>query len=234
MSNLAANQNAVNQDKLKQAVARAAIEYVQPRLKDDSVIGIGTGSTANYFIDYLAPLRGRFEGAVASSEASAQRLKQHGIEVLDLNSTGTFDIYVDGADEANHALELIKGGGAALTREKIVAACAREFVCIADVSKYVETLGAFPLPVEVLPMARSYVARELVKLGGNPVYREGVVTDNGNIILDVYDFPIRAPRDTETRINQITGVVTNGLFALRPADVLLLATPAGVQTLRRA
>lgn len=228
------NQDAVSQDKLKQAVAHAAVEYVQARLHDDSVIGIGTGSTANYFIDYLAPLKQRFAGAVASSEASAQRLKQHGIEVLDLNSTGTFDIYVDGADEANHALELIKGGGAALTREKIVAACASEFVCIADASKYVETLGNFPLPVEVIPMARSYVARELVKLGGDPVYREGVITDNGNIILDVYNFPIRAPRDTETRINQITGVVTNGLFALRPADVLLLGTPEGVQTLRRA
>ncbi len=233
MSNPAMNPEAVSQDKLKQAVARAAVEYVQPRLHEDSVIGIGTGSTANYFIDYLAPLRDRFAGAVASSEASAQRLKKHGIEVFDLNSTGTFDIYVDGADEANHALELIKGGGAALTREKIVAACAREFVCIADASKYVATLGAYPLPIEVIPMARSYVARELVKLGGDPVYREGVVTDNGNIILDVHHFPIAAPRDIETRINLITGVVTNGLFALRPADVLLLATPAGVQTLRR-
>ncbi|HEY3699435.1 MAG TPA: ribose-5-phosphate isomerase RpiA [Spongiibacteraceae bacterium] len=223
----------MNQGALKQAVARAAVEYVQTRLHDDSVIGIGTGSTANYFIDYLAPLRQRFAGAVASSEASAQRLRQHGIAVLDLNTTGTFDIYVDGADEANHRLELIKGGGAALTREKIVAACAREFVCIADASKYVERLGTFPLPVEVIPMARSYVARELVKLGGDPVYREGVVTDNGNVILDVYNFIIDAPRDIETRINQITGVVTNGLFALRPADVLLLGAPAGVQTLRR-
>lgn len=224
---------AASQDALKQAVARAAIEYVKPRLRADSVLGIGTGSTANYFIDYLAPLRDEFAGAVASSEASAQRLQKHGIEVLDLNSTGSFDIYVDGADEANHQLALIKGGGAALTREKIVAACAREFVCIADASKYVDTLGAFPLPVEVVPMARSYVARELVKLGGNPVYREGVVTDNGNVILDVYNFPIAAPREIETRINQITGVVTNGLFALRPADVLLLATPQGVQTYRR-
>lgn len=232
MTNPTKSQDALNQDKLKQAVARAAVEYVQSRLHTDSVIGIGTGSTANYFIDYLAPLRQRFAGAVASSEASAQRLRQHGIEVFDLNSTGTFDIYVDGADEANHALELIKGGGAALTREKIVAACAREFVCIADGSKYVERLGTFPLPVEVIPMARSYVARELVKLGGSPVYREGVVTDNGNSILDVYDFPILAPRDTETRINQITGVVTNGLFALRPADVLLLGTASGVTTLR--
>lgn len=227
------NEKEMNQDALKQAVARAAVEYVQTRLHDDSVIGIGTGSTANYFIDYLAPLRRRFAGAVASSEASAQRLQQHGIEVFDLNTTGTFDMYVDGADEANHRLELIKGGGAALTREKIVAACAREFICIADASKYVERLGTFPLPVEVIPMARSYVARELVKLGGDPVYREGIVTDNGNVILDVYNFAIDAPRDIETRINLITGVVTNGLFALRPADVLLLGTPAGVQTLQR-
>jgi ribose 5-phosphate isomerase A len=233
MSRSTVNQDSVLQDKLKQAVARAAIDYVQSRLHGDSIIGIGTGSTANYFIDYLAPLRGKFAGAAASSEASAQRLKQHGIEVLDLNSAGTLDIYVDGADEANQHLELIKGGGAALTREKIVAACAREFVCIADESKYVETLGTFPLPVEVIPMARSYVARELVKLGGNPVYREGVITDNGNVILDVYDFPIATPCETETRINQITGVVTNGLFALRPADVLLLGTPAGVKTLRK-
>jgi ribose 5-phosphate isomerase A len=223
---------AMNQDALKQAVARAALDYVKERLRDDSVIGIGTGSTANYFIDYLAELRGKFAGAVASSEASAQRLQKHGIEVFDLNSTGTFDIYVDGADEANHHLELIKGGGAALTREKIVAACAREFVCIADESKYVQRLGTFPLPIEVIPMARSYVARELVKLGGDPVYRTGVVTDNGNVILDVFNLQIDAPRDLETRINQITGVVTSGLFAQRPADVLLLGTASGVNTLR--
>jgi ribose 5-phosphate isomerase A len=223
----------MSQDALKQAVARAALDYVKSKVHADSVLGIGTGSTANYFIDYLADIRDQFAGAVASSEASAQRLKQHGIEVLDLNSTGTFDIYVDGADEANPRLELIKGGGAALTREKIVAACAREFVCIADESKYVEQLGTFPLPVEVVPMARSFVARELVKLGGDPVYRSGVVTDNGNIILDVFNFPVATPRDIETRINQITGVVTNGLFALRPADVLLLATASGVKTIRR-
>jgi ribose 5-phosphate isomerase A len=221
----------MQQDALKQAVARAALDYVKERLQADSIIGIGTGSTANFFIDCLAELRDRFAGAVASSEASAQRLKSHGIEVLDLNSAGSLDIYVDGADEANARLELIKGGGAALTREKIVAACAREFVCIADGSKLVEQLGAFPLPVEVVPMARSYVARELVKLGGDPVYRNGVVTDNGNVILDVYNFPIAAPRDAETRINQITGVVTNGLFA--PADLLLLGTAEGVKTLRR-
>jgi ribose 5-phosphate isomerase A len=223
----------MNQDALKQAVARAALDYVKLKIQPDFVLGIGTGSTANYFIDYLAEISDQFAGAVASSEASAQRLKKYGIEVLDLNDTGTFDIYIDGADEANARLELIKGGGAALTREKIVAACAREFVCIADESKFVEQLGTFPLPVEVIPMARSYVARELVKLGGDPVYRSGVVTDNGNSILDVYNFPIATPRDIETRINQITGVVTNGLFALRPADVLMLSSAAGVKTLHR-
>lgn len=222
----------MNQQTLKQQVAQAAFDYVRPKLSRDSVLGIGTGSTANCFIDLLAGLRDEFAGAVASSEASAQRLRQQGIEVLELNSVGSFDIYIDGADEANARLELIKGGGAALTREKIVAACAREFVCIADQSKYVETLGSFPLPVEVIPMARSYVARELVKLGADPVYREGVVTDNGNVILDLHNFLIYQPRDIETKINQITGVVCNGLFALRPADLLLLATPAGVQSLR--
>jgi ribose 5-phosphate isomerase A len=223
----------MNQDALKQASARAALDHIKDRLQSDTVLGIGTGSTANYFIDYLAEHRGRFAGAVASSEASAQRLKQHGIEVFDLNTVGTFDIYVDGADEINPRLEMIKGGGAALTREKIVAACAREFVCIADGSKFVERLGGFPLPVEVIPMARSYVARELVKLGGDPVYRQGVVTDNGNVILDVYHFPIDQPRAIETEINQIVGVVTNGLFALRPADVLLLSGASGVETRRR-
>jgi ribose 5-phosphate isomerase A len=224
----------MNQDALKQQVARAALDHIRPKLHRDSVVGIGTGSTANHFIDGLAGLRDEFAGCVASSEASAQRLKKHGIEVLELNSVGSFEFYVDGADEANARLELIKGGGAALTREKIVAACAREFICIADESKYVETLGDFPLPVEVIPMARSYVARELVKLGANPVYREGVVTDNGNVILDLHNFPIPHPRDTETKINQIVGVVCNGLFALRPADLLLLGTPNGVRTLRAA
>ncbi|MET0377998.1 MAG: ribose-5-phosphate isomerase RpiA [Spongiibacteraceae bacterium] len=222
----------MDQNTLKQAVARAALDLIKNRLDKETVLGIGTGSTANCFIDLLADVRADFKGAVASSEASAARLKQHGIEVFDLNSVGTFDFYIDGADEANARLELIKGGGAALTREKIVAACAKEFICIADESKLVEQLGQFPLPVEVVPMARSYVARELVKLGGDPVYREGVRTDNGNVILDVFNFPIAMPRDTETRINQITGVVTNGLFALRPADVLLLGTPNGVKTLR--
>lgn len=223
----------MNQDALKQAAARAALDYIKERLHSDSVIGVGTGSTANHFIDYLAEHRNRFAGAVASSESSAQRLQQHGIELFDLNSAGQLDVYVDGADESNPRLELIKGGGAALTREKIVAACAREFVCIADESKLVPRLGGFPLPVEVVPMARSHVARELVKLGGDPVYRQGVVTDNGNVILDVYHFPIDDPRATETRINQIVGVVTNGLFALRPADVLLLARAGGVETLHR-
>lgn len=222
----------MNQDELKQAVAEAALAYIEPRLEDDTVLGIGTGSTANLFIDALAPLKGRIEATVASSEASAQRLREHGIPVLDLNAVDRVDFYIDGADEANRALQLVKGGGAALTREKIVAAVAREFVCIADESKLVHTLGAFPLPVEVIPMARGHVARELVKLGGDPVYREGVVTDNGNIILDVHNFSIPQPLGTEEKINGIAGVVTNGLFALRPADVLLLGTASGVETLR--
>ncbi len=222
----------MTQDELKQAVALAAIDYVKTRLTRDMVIGIGTGSTANCFIDALARYSGEFRGCVSSSEASAERLRKHGIEVFDLNSTGTFDIYIDGADEANAQLELIKGGGAALTREKIVAACAKEFVCIADESKWVTTLGGFPLPIEVIPMARSYVARELVKLGGDPVYRSGVVTDNGNVILDVYHMAITSPRLLEEKINNITGVVCNGLFALRPADVLLLGRQSGVETLR--
>lgn len=223
-------QQNLTQDQLKQAVARAALDYIKPKLEDSSVVGIGTGSTANYFIDYLAEIKGQINATVASSEASAQRLRDHGIPVYDLNSVDEVTVYVDGADEADPNLALIKGGGAALTREKIVAAVAREFVCIADESKYVEQLGHFPLPVEVIPMARSHVARELVKLGGDPVYREGVVTDNGNIILDVFNFMIPDPLATEARINGITGVVTNGLFAHRPADILLLATAEGVKT----
>lgn len=222
----------MTQDELKQAVAAAALAHIRPRLEGDTVLGIGTGSTANCFIDALAELRGELNATVASSEASAQRLRHHGIPVLDLNAVDQVDFYIDGADEANHALQLIKGGGAALTREKIVAAVAKEFICIADDSKLVDTLGAFPLPVEVIPMARSHVARELVRLGGDPVYREGVVTDNGNVILDVYNFMIPAPLEMEKRINNITGVVTNGLFALRPADLLLLGTESGVRTLR--
>lgn len=222
----------MNQDEMKRAVAAAAIEEVKNSILDGEIIGIGTGSTANYFIDLLADYKQDIRGTVASSEASADRLRGHGIEVLDLNSTGSIAVYVDGADESNERLELIKGGGAALTREKIVAAASQRFICIADESKLVNQLGAFPLPVEVIPMARSYVARELVKLGGNPVYREGVTTDNGNIILDVYDFMIATPMKTEEQINNITGVVCNGLFALRPADVLLLGTANGVKTLK--
>lgn len=219
----------MTQDELKKAVAQAALDYIAPKLDKNSVVGIGTGSTANFFIDLLAAHKDEFKGAVASSEASAKRLQSHGIEVFDLNSVGQFDVYVDGADETNAHLELIKGGGAALTREKIVAACAREFVCIVDASKQVETLGTFPLPVEVIPMARSFVARELVKLGGDPVYRQGVVTDNGNVILDVHNMAITSPRLLEEKINHITGVVASGLFALRPADVLFVGRASGVE-----
>lgn len=221
----------MTQDQLKQAVARAALDYIKPKIEDDSVIGIGTGSTANYFIDYLAEIKGQVNATVASSEASAERLRKHGIPVFDLNAVDEITVYVDGADESDPQLALIKGGGAALTREKIVAAVAKEFVCIADGSKLVDQLGQFPLPVEVIPMARSHVARELVKLGGDPVYREGVVTDNGNIILDVFNFMIPNPGETEQKINNITGVVTNGIFATRPADILLLATPDGIKRL---
>ncbi|MCK5880236.1 MAG: ribose-5-phosphate isomerase RpiA [Sinobacterium sp.] len=220
----------MTQDELKQSVAQAAVDYCLPKLSKDSILGIGTGSTANYFIDFIAKYKDDFKGCVSSSQASTERLESHGIEVFELNEVGDFDIYVDGADESNAQLQLIKGGGAALTREKIVAACAKEFVCIADESKLVPTLGQFPLPVEVIPMARSFVGRELLKLGGSPVYREGVLTDNGNIIIDVYDFMVEDAQDTEEKINAITGVVTNGLFALRPANVLLLATSTGVKT----
>lgn len=216
---------------MKQAVALAALNHIRNRLESDSVIGVGTGSTANYFIDALATIKAELDATVASSEASAARLRDHGIPVYDLNSVDKVDVYVDGADETNPALQLIKGGGAALTREKIVAAVADQFICICDESKLVHTLGNFPLPVEVIPMARSHVARQLVKMGGDPVYREGLVTDNGNVILDVYNFPIPAPLDTERSIDSIVGVVSNGLFAHRPADVLLLGTPQGVETL---
>jgi len=220
----------MTQDELKQAVADAALAYIAPKLENDTVLGIGTGSTANLFIDALASVKASINATVASSEASAQRLRSHNIPVYDLNTVDQVDYYIDGADECNAALQLIKGGGAALTREKIVTAVAREFICIADESKWVHTLGQFPLPVEVIPMARSHVARELVKLGGDPVYREGVVTDNGNVILDVYNFSIPQPLATENKINNITGVVTNGLFALKPADVVLLGTSTGVET----
>lgn len=221
----------MTQDDLKKAVAKAAFDYVKTNLRSDSVIGVGTGSTANFFITELAALKYDICATVASSEESARRLKALNIPVVELNSVAEVSIYVDGADEANEYLQLIKGGGAALTREKIVAAVSKVFVCIADDSKFVNVLGKFPLPVEVIPMARSHVGRQIVKLGGDPVYREGCVTDNGNIILDVYHMSITDPRKLETDLNQITGVVTNGLFACRPADILLMATPSGVKTL---
>lgn len=217
----------MNQDDKKKAVAQAAIKYVQP----NSIVGVGTGSTVNYFIDALNSIKHDIEGAVSSSDESTKRLKAMGIEVFDLNSVGTFDVYIDGADEITEHKHMIKGGGAALTREKIVAAVAKQFVCIIDDSKQVPVLGKFPLPVEVIPMARSYVARELVKLGGDPVYRQGVVTDNGNVILDVHNLSILNPIELEQSINQIVGVVTNGLFAKRAADVVLVATDDGVITI---
>ncbi|EED31881.1 ribose 5-phosphate isomerase A [gamma proteobacterium NOR5-3] len=223
----------MDQDSLKLSVAKAALDIIVPQLEPDTILGIGTGSTANMFIDLLADVAHLFDGAVASSQASAERLKSHNIPVYDLNAVNQVAVYIDGADECNEALELIKGGGAALTREKIVAAVAREFICIADGSKWVHTLGEFPLPVEVIPMARSHVARELVKLGGDPVLREGVVTDNGNVILDIYNFAIPQPLATEAKINGIVGVVCNGLFALRPADRLLLGTAEGVRDIKR-
>ncbi len=223
----------MTQDELKQAVAEAAVSYILPMLESDTIVGVGTGSTANLFIDELAKHKNKFDGTVASSEASAERLKKHGIPVYDLNSVNEIRVYVDGADESNEYLHLIKGGGAALTREKIVVACSEEFVCIADESKLVGVLGDFPLPVEIIPMARGHVARELVKLGGDPVYREGVVTDNGNHILDVYNLEILDPVALEKSIDGIVGVVTNGLFAKRPADILLLATKDGIKTLKR-
>lgn len=221
----------MNQDQLKAAVADAAIKEIEPLLDKKTILGIGTGSTANLFIDRLGPLQDRFKGAVASSDVSAERLAKLGIEVFELNSVGTVPFYIDGADEVNANLHMIKGGGAALTREKIVAACAKRFICIADGSKYVSQLGNFPLPVEVIPMARSYVARELVALGAEPVYRQGVVTDNGNQIIDCFNFMIEDPIAMEARINAIVGVVTNGLFAARGADVLLLGKAEGVERL---
>jgi len=221
----------MTQDELKQQVAQAALDYIKPQLQTDAIIGVGTGSTANFFIDALASVKDDFKGAVASSDATAERLKGHGIDVFDMNDVEQLSVYVDGADEANQKLELIKGGGAALTREKIVTSIAKTFVCIADESKTVQTLGAFPLPVEVIPMARSAVARAITKLGGNPIYREGVTTDNGNVILDVHGLKIDDAQALENTLNNIVGVVTNGLFAQRPADVLLLGTADGVKTL---
>ena len=217
----------MNADQLKRQAAEAALEY----LPDGGILGIGTGSTVNHFIDLLADVKGRYEGAVSSSEASTERLKKIGMPVLDLNAVGDLEIYVDGADESNHQLHLIKGGGGALTREKIIAAASKKFVCIADESKLVHVLGKFPLPVEVIPMARSYVARQLVKLGGDPVWRENFITDNGNIILDVHNLEIMEPVKLETEINQIAGVVTVGIFGHRPADVLILGTPEGPRTI---
>ncbi|HXZ54232.1 MAG TPA: ribose-5-phosphate isomerase RpiA [Burkholderiales bacterium] len=219
----------MTQDELKQAVAREAIKHVV----EDSVVGVGTGSTANFFIDELARIKGRITGAVASSDRSAERLKGHGIRLFDLNSVNELPVYVDGADEITEHLAMIKGGGGALTREKIVAAVARKFVCIADESKLVPVLGKFPLPVEVIPMARAYVARQMVRLGGQPQLREGFTTDNGNVVLDIRGLSFLNPVELETAINNIAGVVTNGLFARRGADVLLLGTKTGVRTVAR-
>jgi len=218
----------MTQDDLKKAVAQAAFKRIEPHLHEDSVIGVGTGSTANVFIEYLAEAKHLVTSTVASSEETARRLKEHGIPDYALNRVDEVTVYIDGADEANEYLQLIKGGGAALTREKIIAAVAKEFICIADESKFVTVLGNFPLPVEVIPMARSHVGRQIVKLGGDPVYREGVLTDNGNVIIDIYNMSITDPRKLENDLNQIVGVVTNGLFAQRPADILLLGKADGV------
>ena len=215
----------MTQDELKKAAAWAALEFVN----ENTIVGVGTGSTVNHFIDALDTVKDTITGAVSSSEASTEKLKALGIEVFELNDVSSLDVYVDGTDEINPHNEMIKGGGAALTREKIVSAVAKQFVCIVDESKEVTTLGAFPLPVEVIPMARSYVARELVKLGGDPVYREGVVTDNGNVILDVHNLDISNAKELELTINQIVGVVTNGLFAHRGADKVIIGTKNGPQ-----
>lgn len=217
----------MTQDEMKKAAAIKALEFI----KNDSIVGVGTGSTVNYFIDALATIKNKIQGAVSSSEESSKRLKAHGIDVFELNDVDVLDVYVDGADEITKYMSMIKGGGAALTREKIVAAVAKTFICIADESKQVELLGHFPLPVEVIPMARSYVARELVKLGGDPEYRQGVVTDNGNVILDVHNLSIVDPKKLEADINAIVGVVTNGLFAQRGADILILGTESGVSVI---
>jgi ribose 5-phosphate isomerase A len=219
----------MTQDELKLAVAREAIKYVV----EDAIVGVGSGSTANMFIDELAKMKGRIDGAVASSQKTADRLKSHGIRVVELNSVSELPVYIDGADEITEHFAMIKGGGGALTREKIVAAVAKQFVCIADESKLVGVLGKFPLPVEVIPMARSHVGRELVRLGGQPALRQGVTTDNGNLILDVWNLSIVKPLELEAEINNITGVVASGLFALRGADILLLGTAAGVKTMKR-
>jgi len=217
----------MTQDEMKKSAAIKALEFIE----NDTIVGVGTGSTVNYFIDALATIKNNITGAVSSSDESTKRLQTHGIEVFDLNNIDVLDVYVDGADEITKHKAMIKGGGAALTREKIVAAVAKKFICIADESKQVPILGQFPLPVEVIPMARSYVARELVKLGGDPMYRQGVVTDNGNVILDVYNLEIIDPKTLETQINALVGVVTNGLFAHRGADVLVLGSATGVSVI---
>ncbi|AIV06706.1 ribose-5-phosphate isomerase A [Vibrio harveyi] len=215
----------MTQDEMKKAAGWAALKYVEK----GSIVGVGTGSTVNHFIDALGSIKDDIKGAVSSSVASTERLKELGIEVYECNDVAMLDIYVDGADEINAAREMIKGGGAALTREKIVAAISEKFVCIVDGTKAVDVLGQFPLPVEVIPMARSYVARELVKLGGDPAYREGVTTDNGNVILDVHNMQITNPKELEDKINAIAGVVTVGLFAHRGADVVITGTPEGAK-----
>lgn len=217
----------MTQDEMKKAAAIKALEFI----KNDTIVGVGTGSTVNHFIDALAGIKNRIKGAVSSSEESTKRLKSYGIEVFELNDVDVLDVYVDGADEITKHMHMIKGGGAALTREKIVAAVAKEFICIADSSKQVPILGNFPLPVEVIPMARSYVARELVKLGGDPVYRQGVITDNGNIILDVHNLEIIDPLTLEQNINAIAGVVTNGLFAHRGANILIIGSEDGAKVI---
>jgi ribose 5-phosphate isomerase A len=224
----------MTQDEMKQAAARAARDYVAARIPAGAIIGVGSGSTATYFIDDLAEIKDRVGATVASSEATRERLQSHGIRVVELNDVAEMPVYVDGADEIDSALAMIKGGGGALTREKIVAAVAKTFLCVCDQSKLVATMGKFPLPVEVIPMARAYVARQLSKLGGQPKLRQGFVTDNGNVVLDVHGLTIDDPAGLETTINQIVGVVANGLFARRGADVLLLATTDGVKTLTRS
>lgn len=218
----------MTQDEMKKAAAIKALEFV----KNDTIVGVGTGSTVNHFIEALSAKKDQILGAVSSSEESSKRLKALGIEIFDLNNVDAIDVYVDGADEITEHMHMIKGGGAALTREKIVAAVAKTFICIADESKQVPMLGKFPLPVEVIPMARSYVARELVKLGGDPVYRQGIITDNGNVILDVYNLEIINPKQLESDINALVGVVTNGLFAHRGADILIVGTEDGAKIIK--
>jgi ribose 5-phosphate isomerase A len=219
----------MDQDAQKRSAAQAALAYIEPRLTPKTIVGVGTGSTTNFFIDALAEVRHKFDACVSSSEASTERLKAQGVAVLDLNAVDRVEVYVDGADEVNAARQLIKGGGGALTREKIVAASADEFVCIVDASKQVDVLGAYPLPVEVIPMARGLVARAMVQLGGSPELREGFTTDNGNLILDVHGLSITDPADLEARINNLAGVVTNGIFAAQAANLVLVATPNGVE-----